>query len=129
AVDPALGAVAVPPRLVAGEVAVVAEHEPPRGIGERLRVGLPERGQARRPAQVDEQALRLDGADALACWVVAECPHVAVRLEPSVRRQPRGAPAESGDAEPLELLGEAPQLVDPERLPGAGDVMLTHDAR
>ena len=41
---------------------------------------------------------------------------------------PGGAPAEPGDPEPLELLGERPQLVETERLRGPGDELLTHRA-
>ena len=45
-----------------------------------------------------------------------------------VRREPRRAPAESGDPEPLEPLRERPELVEPERLVGPGDVVLAHRA-
>ena len=41
-------------------------------------------------------------------------------------RQPGRAPAEPGDPEPLEPLGERPQLIEPERLGGPGDEVLAH---
>ena len=61
--------------------------------------------------------------------IVAEGADVAVRREAAVAVEPRGAPAEPGDPEPLEPLGERPQLVEPERLRGPGDVVLAHRAR
>ena len=39
---------------------------------------------------------------------------------------PRRAPAETREAEPLELLGERPQFVETERLGGPGDEVLAH---
>ena len=42
---------------------------------------------------------------------------------------PRRAPAEPGDPEALEALGERPQLVEPERLCGTSDEVLTHGSR
>ena len=58
--DPALRPVALAGRAVVAEVAVVREREPAGGVVERLRVGRLERAQARRAAQVDEDARGLD---------------------------------------------------------------------
>ena len=78
---------------------------------------------------MDERGRRLDRADALATGIVPKGPEVAVRGEPSVAGQPGRAPAEPGDAEPLEPLGERPELVEPERFRGPGDVVLAHAPR
>ena len=129
AVDPALGAVRRPEALVVAQVAVVAEREPAGRIVERLGVVEGQRREPRRPAEVDERGGRLGRADLVAPGVVAEGPHVAVRPEAALRREPRRTPAEAGDPEPLELLGERPERVEPERLRGPGDVVLTHRAR
>src|SRR6185436_2581794 len=109
------------------KVAVVAEGEPPRRIGERLRVRELERRQLRRTADVEEEAGRLLGADPLRAGVViAERADVSMAGDPAVARQPGSAPAEAGHAEPLEALREGPQLVDAERLTGPGDIVLAH---
>ena len=107
----------------------MAEGEAAGGVVERLRVGQGERRQARRAAQVDERDRRLGAADRLATGVVAERADVAVRREPPIATEPGSAPAEPGEPEPLESLDERPQIVEPERLRGAGDEVLTHRAR
>ena len=74
--------------------------------------------------------MRLGSADPRrAVGIVAERAHVAVAVEPAIAAQPGRAPAEPGDPEPLEALGERPQLVEPERLGRPGDVVLAHRSR
>jgi hypothetical protein len=75
---------------------------------------------------MDEEARRLAGSDDGGRGIVGEGPDVPVALERAGTGQPGGAPAEAGHAEPLEALGERPELVDPERLARAGHVVLTH---
>src|SRR5712691_9483312 len=52
-----------------------------------------------------------------------------MRTERAVAVQPRGAPAEAGDAEALEPLGEGPQLLQREGPVGAGNELLAHGAK
>src|SRR5262249_23763262 len=85
-----------------------------------------ERRELRRSAEVDEQARGLVGADLGGRPIVAEGADVAVVRDRTVSRQPGRAPAEARHPEPLELVGEVPQRVDPERLRGPGDVVLAH---
>ena len=115
--------------LVVAQVAVVAEREPAGRVVERLGVGQGQGRETRRTAEVDEGRRRLGPADGLPARVVAEGPDVAVRREPpapSVHAAPQPKP---GDPEPLQLLDERPQLVEPERVRGPGDEVLTHRAR
>ena len=58
--------------------------------------------------------------------VVTKRAHVPMAGQPAVGANPGGAPAETGDPEPLQALRELPQLVQPERLCGPGDEVLTH---
>ena len=107
----------------------MAEREPAGGIDERLRVGQLERAQARRTAQVDEEARGLGGAEPSRAGSsrkarVSRCVVEARRR----RRSHVDAPAEAGDAVALHALGERPQLVEPERLRGPGDELLAHAA-
>src|SRR6478736_2944937 len=126
AVDPALLAIGGAERLVIAQVAVVAEGVAAGRVVERLRVGERQGREPRRPAQVDERARGLDRPDPLATGVVGEGPDVAVGAEAAVCRRPRRAPAEPRQPEVLELLGERPHLVQPERLRRTDDVVLTH---
>ena len=112
------------------QVAVVAEAVAPGRVVERLGIGQVERRELRRPAQVDQGRGRLGRADRRrAVGIVAERAHVAVAVEPAIATQPGRAPAEPGDPEPLQPLGERPQLVEAERLGGPGDVVLAHRSR
>ena len=61
--------------------------------------------------------------------IVAEGSDVAMAGEPAVGPEPCRTPAEPGQPETLESLGEWPQLVEPERLGGARDVVLAHGRR
>ena len=126
AVDPALLAIALAPRRDLAEVAVVAEREATGRVVEGLRVGDAERRELRGPPQVDERRGGLDPPHLVTPGIVAEGPNVAIRAEPPIVHRPRRAPAPAGDAEPLEALGERPQLLEPERLGGSGDVVLAH---
>ena len=126
AVDPALAPERRAQALVVAQVAVVAEREPAGRVVERLGVRQGQRRQPRRPPQVDERGGRLGRPDPLAARIVAKGTDVAVRLEPAIGPDPGRAPAEAGDPESLQPLGERPQLVEPERLRGPGDEVLTH---
>jgi hypothetical protein len=75
---------------------------------------------------VDEDGRRRFAADRDAGRVVAERTRVAMRVELAVGADPAHGPAEAGDAEPLQALGEQPQLLEPERLRGPGDELLAH---
>src|SRR6185436_5936316 len=114
-VDPALRPVLRAELAIVTQVAVVAEREPPGRVVERLRVRSGQGRELGGPAQVHERSDRLGRADRLATRVVAEGPDIPVRGEPAVGSEPGGAPAEARDAEPLEPLGEWPELVEPER--------------
>ena len=124
--DPTFGAVARPVVGVPAQVAVVAEREAAGRIVERLRVGRLERRELRWPPEMDEEARGLVCAERRGSGIVAERPDVAMAAEPVVVRQPGGAPPEPGDPVPLELLGERPELVEPERLRRSGDEVLAH---
>src|SRR4029079_8785993 len=90
---------------------------------ERLGVGQVERGQLRWTPQVDEGGRRLDPPDPLGTGViVVERGEGAVPVEPPVVAKPGRAPAEARDAEPLEALGERPQLIEVERGGREGDI-------
>ena len=129
AVDAPFGAIRGAQALVVGEVAVMAERVAALGIVERLGVLDGQRREARRPAQVDER--RVVSAVPTASRPGSSRKARTSRYEASraVAREPRGTPAEAGQSETLESLGERPQLVEPERLGGAGDEVLTHRAR
>ena len=107
----------------------MAEREAARRVEERLRVGELERGELRRPAEVDEGRGRLDRPDIGRRGIVAERPDVAMAVEPAVGGQPGRTPAEARHPVALEPLGERPQLIEPERLGGTGDVVLAHRPR
>src|SRR6476469_1454420 len=62
----------------------------------------------------------------LARGVIRERADVPVRAKLAAGVEPRRTPAEAGDPEPLEPLGERPQRCDLEWLLGAGDVLLAH---
>ena len=83
----------------------------------------------RHSAKVDECHGRPGRPDGVPTGIVAECPDVAVRPEPAVTAEPRRTPAEAGEPETLEPLGEWPQLVEPERLGSPGDEVFTHRSR
>ena len=104
----------------------MAEREAAGRVVERLGVGEPSVESFEGRRRWTSAAVVSTRADLVAPRIVAERPDVAVRAERAVVRQPRGAPAEAGDAEPLEPLGERPQLVEPERLGGPGDEVLAH---
>ena len=118
-----------PARPVVAQVAVVAEGEPAGRVVEWLGVGQGQGRQPRRPAEMDEQAGRLDPADRVPARVIAEGAHVAVAGQPAGSGDPGGAPAEAGDPVLLELLHERKELVDPERALRAGNEVLTHQGR
>lgn len=124
--DPPLDPIAASGRSDVAEVAVVAERESARRIGEGLGVGQLQGRELRRPAEVDEEARRLSAADVSPSRVVAEGPDVTMAIERRVGSEPRGAPAEARQPEPLEALGERPEVVDPEGLAGPGNEVLAH---
>ena len=62
----------------------------------------------------------------VAAGVIAEGAHVAVRLQLPGPVHPCRTPAEAREAEPLEALGERPELVEAERFAGPGDELLAH---
>jgi hypothetical protein len=78
---------------------------------------------------VNESARGLDLANSLSCRILAERVDVAVGLKHAVVIDPADAPAETGNAETLESLGERPQLVESERVAGARHELLTHRGR
>src|SRR5213075_535814 len=75
---------------------------------------------------MDERGGRLGCTDGGPSRIVPEGPDDAVRAKRRVGSQPGRAPAEAGQTEPLETLGEGPQLVEAEGLGRPGDELLTH---
>ena len=116
------------PGPVVAQVAVVAEREAAGRVVERLGVGRGRGSTASTAAGGGRGGCVVSvAADALARRDRRGTPGCRGRLRrPPSAVDPGRAPAEAGDAEPLELLGERPQLVEPERLARPGDEVLAH---